>query len=147
MQKGDLRVGPAPPRLRHSWGAGSTPGETPTVEPFLYHLLGLFYLLFFFLISIFIQIELTTLCKFKIHNVMILDTYCEMFSTIRLLNTSFTSHNYLFVVVLPPLSLFYILFLEGRSRGSGREDLKQVPHPVQNLTWGSTSQPGDHDRS
>ena len=39
------------------------------------------------------------------------------------------------------------IYFGGGDRGSGRENLKQTPHPMQSLTWGSISQPCNHELS
>lgn len=46
----------------------------------------------------------TTLCEFKVCHVTIWYMYCEMFITIRLVNTPFNSHNYYFVIVFAMVS-------------------------------------------
>lgn len=45
------------------------------------------------------------------------------------------------------LFFFFLLLGGGGAEGKKRENFKQVPHPVLNLTWGSISQLQDHDLS
>lgn len=61
-----------------------------------FYFLSLWYLYLFFPLALLTYNWHLKLCKFKVDNVMIWYMYCEIITTIRLVNTFFTPHNYYF---------------------------------------------------